>query len=452
MWDEAEYAAIGRSVLRGEGFSIAGRPNALRPPLLPLAAAASMAIAWRQDDRAVHAAQVALCLATLLVVYLCAAATLGIWAGLAAALFLGIAPEFSTATVGFLSENAFMGPFAGAVLCLHLGLARDPRFLAGSWLCFAVALLVRYTALLFFPVAAITVAIELASRNRAIWSRLRSRPSLLGAGAAALLLAPWFLRQQLTFGDALIGVKQASRQLQIYMPAVSMPWHFYLTRLPRMVSPVPLVAAGVGAAWAVARRDRPGILAGLSMLFLLTWFSVYRFKEPRLASSVLPFVAVLAAAGLRALPLHGLGRARTPSLAAGLALLLVVNLVAARTAIARTVTLGHPSFLDAMTFLRENTTGDVVVAGSNRPQIAWYADRRVVDLPAAERALPARLAQVAWAIVTNFERGQPAYLPRLVERASPRLARSDIRVFRDKRFMTVLVRGPALRALLPLPP
>ncbi len=41
-WDESEYAALGRSLLRGEGFSISGQPNRLRPPVLPLAAAAGL--------------------------------------------------------------------------------------------------------------------------------------------------------------------------------------------------------------------------------------------------------------------------------------------------------------------------------------------------------------------------------------------------------------------------
>ena len=42
LWDESEYASIGRSVLRGQGFAVSGVPNELRPPFLPLAGAATM--------------------------------------------------------------------------------------------------------------------------------------------------------------------------------------------------------------------------------------------------------------------------------------------------------------------------------------------------------------------------------------------------------------------------
>jgi hypothetical protein len=35
MWDEAEYASLGRSIARGEGYAISGQPHSLRPPMLP---------------------------------------------------------------------------------------------------------------------------------------------------------------------------------------------------------------------------------------------------------------------------------------------------------------------------------------------------------------------------------------------------------------------------------
>src|SRR5258707_8106016 len=50
LWDESEYASIGRSVLRGQGYAISGQLNALRPPILPLAGAAGMWLFGEQFD------------------------------------------------------------------------------------------------------------------------------------------------------------------------------------------------------------------------------------------------------------------------------------------------------------------------------------------------------------------------------------------------------------------
>lgn len=50
MWDEAEYASIGRSVIQGDGFSINKNPNGLRPPLLPLSGSVAMLISGSMTD------------------------------------------------------------------------------------------------------------------------------------------------------------------------------------------------------------------------------------------------------------------------------------------------------------------------------------------------------------------------------------------------------------------
>ena len=58
IWDETEYASIGRSVIQGEGFSINKGPNALRPPLLPLAGSAAMLLTGSSMDVTLKAAVV----------------------------------------------------------------------------------------------------------------------------------------------------------------------------------------------------------------------------------------------------------------------------------------------------------------------------------------------------------------------------------------------------------
>lgn len=449
MWDEAEYASIGRSVLHGEGFAISGRPNALRPPVLPLAAAASMLLSRRQTDVIVKLPSVGFALLALWIIYAGTARHFDRTTGLAAAFCLGVLPEFWTMTARVLSEMPFMAFFSGAVLCFHSGLHRQPRDFLWSGLCFALALLSRYTALVFLPVAAGLTLTAIPWRHAEVWKRLWSRQFFLTPLVALVVLAPWFVRQQLTFGDALIGVKQSATQLQVYAPGVSMPWSFYLTNLPQMMS-VPLMSlAAFGIGWSVWRRDRLAIDCVLVVALILIWFSVYRYKEVRLVTSILPFLAVLAAVGLTQGLLGGRLRRYAPRLvAAALSGVLVMNFMATRRTFAHVITNGYPSFLGAMRFLREHTWNETLLIGANLPQIVWYTDRRVVDFP-AESDLLQLLGQADWVVATSFERGQQPYVwPLVMQLAKQRLQPGDVAVFQDGRFATVVIRSAILRERL----
>src|SRR5450432_1009984 len=95
LWDESEYASIGRSVLRGQGYAIAGKLNSLRPPILPLSGAASMWLFGEQfDDTVLRLVSFCFALLALFSVYAFAAAGYGRRTGLVAATLLGISPFF----------------------------------------------------------------------------------------------------------------------------------------------------------------------------------------------------------------------------------------------------------------------------------------------------------------------------------------------------------------------
>ncbi|MBW1802459.1 MAG: hypothetical protein JRJ85_17225 [Deltaproteobacteria bacterium] len=64
-----------------------------------------------------------------------------------------------------------------------------------------------------------------------------------------------------------------------------------------------------------------------------------------------------------------------------LACLFLINIFNVRRHLSQQVTLGYPSFLNAMNYLREKTNPDAILVGANYPQISWYADRRTVDFP-----------------------------------------------------------------------
>jgi 4-amino-4-deoxy-L-arabinose transferase-like glycosyltransferase len=435
MWDEAEYASLARSLTRGEGFVGAGGPEKLRPPLLPLAGASAIALRGAADDRAVGYATIGLALLALLIVYAVAAIAYDTATAVLAAGLLAAAPWFWRSTANFLSEIPLLACFSAALFGCRFGLSRDPRWFYAAWLFAGLALMTRYTALLLAP-----LFVLLAASDPGAMRQLRNRHAWLAPLLGVLVVAPWFVRQALVFGDPLIGVWRAGSQLQAYMPGVSMPATYYLTALPAMLSAGFAVLLGGAIIWALFDRDRLALDCLLVIVFILGWFSLYRYKEDRLISALLPACAVLSAIFVsRGL----LGGRRLPSAAALLlvGLLALFNAPDLRATFAAVRTRGYPSFLDAMAFVRQHSAPQARLLGPNPPQLFWYADRAARSFP-DRVGLPAELAGVDWVVIANFERGQPAYVGELAAQLPPDAA-SDGRVqrFEDSRGnLTILVR------------
>jgi 4-amino-4-deoxy-L-arabinose transferase-like glycosyltransferase len=447
MWDEAEYASIGRSVLRGEGFAIGGHPNALRPPVTPLGVTVSMWLSGRGTDVVAKSSTLVFALLALTIVYASAVKAYDRPTGLIAATLLAVAPWFWTSTPQVLSEIPFLVFFAGAVWCLEFALYRDAGYFAYSGLCAALALLTRYTGLLFGPIALTMLAVALLTGGPAVRQRVLSRRALAGVVVGALALAPWFVRQYLVFGDPLIGVKISSSQLQAYMPSVFMPWHFYFTRLPRLLGPLTVALLLAGSAQALWRRDRFALHSLAVALSLLLWFSVYRYKEDRLVSSTLPFLCVVGAVALT--------RTRLPGPRAGMVAATAVvcatcawNYTLARPVLARVITNGYPQLLDALRYVADHSDSDAMVIGASVPQIVWYSDRPVHDFP-DESKLPDLLAHARWVLITNFERGQRAYARDLVKKVREDDLRSRGAIlFSGRRFTVLLLDADLLQGRL----
>ncbi|MDX2169997.1 MAG: glycosyltransferase family 39 protein [Deltaproteobacteria bacterium] len=439
MWDEAEYATLARAVARGDGFVGYNGPERLRPPLLPLAGAVAIGLRGTADDRAVGWATVALALLALSVVYAAAAIAYDAATGVLAAGLLATAPWFWGATANFLSEIPLLAWFAAALFCWHFGLERESRWFYGAWLCAGLALLTRYTALLLLP---LFLLLTLAAATTAGARRL-DRHFLLAPLLGLLAVAPWLLRQALLFGDPMIGVWRAGGQLQSYMPGVSMPATFYLTQLPAMLSVPFAMLLVAGVLWALWRGDRLALDCVLVVLFILGWFGWYRYKEQRLITAMLPACAVLGAAFVtRGL----LGGRRMPPLAALalVALLGLANAPGMRHRFATVHTLGAPSLVEAMAFVRAHSPDDARLIGASAPQIRWYADRAVQSFPPREQ-LSALLAAADWVVITNFERGQPDYVAELAAAIPPAaFADGSAHRFDDQHGYRTIVVRPAV--------
>jgi len=443
MWDEAEYASIARSVMQGQGFAISGRPNPLRPPILPLAGAASMLVTGdRFDDSTLRAVNCGFALLALLCVYGFATAAFDRTVGLVAAALLGMSPFFWMFVPFFMCEIPFMAFFAAAVWCFYFGAYRDERFFPWSWICWALAFLTRYTASLFLPVIVVFIPIALWLGGPGSRRRFLCRTFFLSPLAGLLVLAPWLIRQYVAFGSPLPGLQQASQQLQGYAPGVSMPWRFYLDRLPAMLSPAIAVLFLAGVVWAFSKADRFALHTVLATAVTLVWFSCYRYKEDRLVSSALPFMAVTAAIALTKAAARLGPWARAAALGAVLTGLFILNFRSTRPVFERGFTLGYPSFLDAMMFLREHATPGATVLGANYPQIDWYSGLRAIDFP-QESDLQEALRHSEWVIITNFERGQKSYVSGLIGRVAGDSSESAAQ-FHDGRYVTTVIRSDLL--------
>ena len=455
MWDEAEYASIARSVLLGQGFEISGAPNALRPPILPVAGAASMLLFGDQsNDSVLRVTNCGFALLALLCVYAFAAAGLGRPTAFVAAALLGMSPFFWAFVPLFMCEVPFLAFFAASVWLFYFGAYLHQRFFLWSWIMWALAFLTRYTAALFLPMLVLFVSAAWwwagpEALRKEVRRRLASRAFLLGPAGALLVVLPWLIRQYLAFGDPLAGVKQASQQLQVYQPGVSMPWHFYLAHIPAMLSPPVAALFVAGVVWTLWKRDRFALHTVLAAALILVWFSWFRYKEDRLVSSALPFMAVIAAVPLTKATETLRPLARRAALGAVLAVFFVLNLRATLPVFQYTYTLGYPSFLNAMTFLRKHGSPGAVVLGANYPQIHWYSALRAEDFP-DETDLREALRNSEWVVITNFERGQKPYVARLIDRIRTKPGPvNSAAEFHDTRYQTILIRSDRLlRALV----
>jgi len=445
-WDESEYASIGRSVLDGQGFALVGTPNSLRPPLLPLAGAACMLVSGeRFDDSVLKVASWAFDLLALLCVYGFATAAFDSTLGIVAAFFLGISPSFWLFVPRFMCEVPFMALFAAAVWFFYFGAYRHERFFLWSWICLGLALMTRYTAALFLPAMVVFVPVALWLGGPATRRRFSSREFLLSPFAGFLIVLPWLIREYVSFGDPLTGIKQAAGQVQRYLPGVSMPWYFYLQQLPAMLSAAIALLFAAGVIWAFWKRQRFALHTVLTAAVILAWFSFYRFKDERYVSAALPFIAVISAiplakatAGLRS-PL------RTATLGVVLAGMFFVNFRATRPILEHTYTLGYPSFLDAMYFLRTQASPGALVIGANFPQIHWYSGLRATGFPSDEKGLQEALRHSEWVIITNFEPDQPSYARGLTNYFARWEPTSETALlFHDSRNFTAVVRSDVM--------
>ena len=446
-WDEGEYASIGRSLIRGEGYQYGGEPNVIRPPVMPLLIGAGVLLFGDESDLAAKALLPLFALFTVALVYCAVWSECGVGPALLAGWGLAVAPEFTTRAVLALSEPTYMAFQAAAIACFFLAFERDKSWFKWGWVCFALALSTRYTALLFGPMLLLILGYEWSRDRDQMLRLLRNRTFWLAPFYTVPILGPWYLREWLVTGNPLHGMQYASGQIDTYgdlFMDVAMPWHFYLTALlSGMTWPLALGGA-VGLFYGAWMGKRLAVYALVATLVILGWHTQYEYKETRLVTPALPFLALGVGYCAKAWADWVAGWSWLRPLALPVAALLLATWIGLPQIYRYFIfarTLGEPSFLQAMAHVRGSTDPDTRLLGPNVAQMEWYADRHSRSLPREESALPEMLDGVDWVIITNFERGQPSYLRRVLQQATATdFVGGDVQLFKDDRYVTLLAR------------
>ncbi len=425
MWDEAEYANLGRDLYRGDVYG-----SSFRPPVLPLAVAATMALTGSSQDSVLKSPQILFAALALGLVYWALWSELGVAAATVAVGCLGSAPFFWLHTSFLLTEMPFMAFFAGACFCFYSGLYRSQRWFYLAWAFTGLAFLTRYTCVLLGPLFVLFVILGLFLDRATVAQKLKTRAFWLAPLVGLAVQAPWLVRQAMVYGDALTGFRYASGQLQRYAPGVSMPLSFYFVNLPTLLSWPVLILASLGFLWVLKEKDPFGLHCLVVVAFLLLWFSAYRYKELRLVTAMVPFFAASAGVAYGRLgPKLWKGFKTTVPALVVVAALAMVSYVSWRPAFDQITTVGYPSFTDCLATLQLEE-GQVVM-GSSTPQLRWYSGCTATPFPPREE-LVEKLASVDWVVVVNFERGQPAYAPELINRLFRMDEAGSFQFFRDR--------------------
>ncbi len=148
------------------------------------------------------------------------------------------------------------------------GRARGHAVAAAAY--FVLGFMTKFVAALFLPVVCV-VALAVVP---GAWARLRSgwRDWVLPALMTAALVLPWFIYEQVKYGDVLWRTMLASQVYQRVTvsldPSHIQPWHFYLTQTWKELGNAgsQLVVA-LGVAWLVVAAARAR--SGLSRLILI---------------------------------------------------------------------------------------------------------------------------------------------------------------------------------------
>ena len=201
--DPDGYRALAENLVEHGTFGEGNRPTAYRPPLYPLVLSPAVALGpWSRAATAL--AHLAMGLATVWLTYrLGRQAGLGNYALVAAALVA--CDPILLAQSALVMTETLAALLAAASLALLVAASRRPsvgRAVAAGG-CMALAVLCRPTFLPWTILAAVVLPLCAGRKGRASWRHAAAVFGSFAAGAA-IVLAPWVVRNQVRFGRPIL--------------------------------------------------------------------------------------------------------------------------------------------------------------------------------------------------------------------------------------------------------
>ena len=233
--------------------------------------------------------------------------------GLLAAFFLGTAPFVLFSLINFQVDL----PLAAMVALALYVLARTEGFAHPAW-SLACGLVLGLGMLTKPTFAGYVLAPLLWTLRPVLSSRRRLGLFALALSIAVALALPWYGPRLIALPMQVSNRSFSFAAAEGHAPVLTAG---ALLFYPRLLAPQFGILAGVLALWGLwaLRRDRParGLLWGATLVPIVLW-SLIRNKNLRYSLPVLPAAALVAAAGLRALPGAWRRAALWACLAAGL--------------------------------------------------------------------------------------------------------------------------------------
>ncbi len=422
MYDEAGYITMGRTIAveHYHGIDVQDTKESYRQPFFPMMLAASFLI-FGVSYTVAKIPIIVSAILTILIVYLLVKEIYNREIAFFSSAMLGGIPLTLPYVQNILSDIPSVLFYTIAMLAFYIGIEKNnPKYLYISWISFGLTFLIRYNAILIIPSIAIYLAIKIITNQASLKSLTKNRDLILSPLAALIPLAPYFIYQHLTFGDAFIGIKQARGALNMQWGAG--PWHTYLTQAPQYLTWLGFTLAILGIIWTLYKKDKFGIYMLTWIIVPLAYFSIQVLKDLRLIDTLACPLAVFAALGAfkiiaklteRDLKLTGAASLILPAIM--LTYIIYTGYTAVLPRYQQIHALGYPSLQEAGQWIQQNTDKKAVLMTASQPGHQWYSYRKTVGYPSKEEQLITTLHEknIDYIIIDDYERMQPQYIYQL---------------------------------------
>lgn len=419
MYDEAGYITMGRTlaVEHFHGIDVQDTKESYRQPLFPLMIAASFLILGITYTTA-KIPIILSAIFAMIVIYLLVQKIYDRKIAFFAAAMIGGTPLILSYVENILSDVPSVLFYALSMISFFIGIEKkDAKYLYIAWFSFGLTFLIRYNAILIIPSIAVYLLLKIVSGQTKIDEIIKNKSIILSPLAALIPLTPYFIYQQLTFGDALIGIKSASGALNMSWGAG--PWHYYLTQSPSYLTWVGFALTMLGIAWTLYKKDKFAIYSLIWIAIPMAYFSSQILKDLRLIDTLAPPLAILSALG--ASKVIAKLFSRDLKLSENLTSLIVPGLLLAYIIYAgytevlpryqQVHALGYPSLQMAGDWIQKNTEKDALLMTASEPGHQWYSYRKTIGYPEeANFENTIKEKGVDYIVIDNYERMQPQYV------------------------------------------